>query len=162
MKHVSSIEITSAADDGFWMQKAYRVPHGVFPAARPFPSQDKTKQSDHRHRGEHAGHRSGRGLAGSCRRVRGQGHRLGRRHGIRQVDVSTDDGKTWQTAKLDKDLGPFAFRAWRYPIARVAPGPVALRVRATANSGAVQPDQLVFNPAGYHNNAVRTVHVIAA
>jgi hypothetical protein len=34
-------------------------------------------------------------------------------------------------------------------------------VRATANSGAVQPDDLVFNPAGYHNNTVRTLRVVA-
>lgn len=163
MKHVSSIDITSAEDDGFWMQKAYRVPHGVFPAAAPFPSQGTAQNSpvtdivvntlvtdpvaDSR---VHAGGFEVRGIAwdgGS---------------GIHQVEVSIDEGKTWQTAKLDKDLGPFAFRAWRHPIARVAPGPVALRVRATANNGAVQPDQLIFNPAGYHNNAVRTVHVVAA
>jgi hypothetical protein len=163
MKHVSDIEITAHADDGFWMQKAYRVPRNLFPAAAPFPSQDNAQSSavtdivvnsliTEPVEGAHirAGDFEVKGIAwdgGS---------------GIQQVEVSVDDGKTWQAAKLGKDLGPFAFRPWLFPIARTMRGEVALRVRATANSGAAQPDKLVFNPAGYHNNAVRTVRVVAA
>jgi DMSO/TMAO reductase YedYZ molybdopterin-dependent catalytic subunit len=163
MKHVADIEITSKADDGFWMQKAYRVPRSLFPAAAPFASQDTAQTSPVTDlvvntlltdpvegARVHMGGFEVRGIAwdgGS---------------GIRQVEVSVDDGKTWQAATLGKDPGPYAFRTWRHPIARVQRGEVALRVRATANSGAVQPEQLVFNPAGYNNNVIRTVRAVAA
>jgi hypothetical protein len=40
MKHIVDIQISSKPFDGFWMQKAYRVPAGMFPVEHPFPSQD--------------------------------------------------------------------------------------------------------------------------
>ncbi|MFX5145961.1 oxidase, partial [Acinetobacter baumannii] len=33
--------------------------------------------------------------------------------GIKEVSVSIDDGKTWTSAKLGKDLGKYAFREWK-------------------------------------------------
>jgi hypothetical protein len=35
-------------------------------------------------------------------------------------------------------------------------------VRARSRSGAVQPEKLTFNAAGYHDNIVQTVNVVVA
>ena len=161
MKHVSAIEITSQADDGFWMQKAYRVPRSLFPAAASFASQDTTQTSpvtDIVVNTLVTDPVDGARVRAGDLEVKGIAWDGG--SGIRRVDVSVDDGKTWKSASLNRDLGPFAFRAWHCQIAGTKRGNIALRVRATANSGAIQPDQLVFNPAGYNNNAVRTLRLV--
>src|SRR5262249_49568882 len=81
--------------------------------------------------------------------------------GIKQVDVSIDDGKTWQPAKLGQDLGKYSFREWTLPVTLTA-GAHVLKVRATANDGKVQPDKALWNPAGYLRNVVESTNVTAA
>ena len=163
IKHVSGIEITAQPDTGFWMQTAYRVPRGLFPTAAPFASQDTETTSavtDLVVNAQIADPVAGARVAAAGFEVTGIAWDNG--SGIRAVEVSADDGKTWVAATLGEDPGRFAFRPWRHFVAGVAAGAVGLRVRATANSGARQPDGLVFNPSGYHNNAVGSVRVLAA
>jgi hypothetical protein len=81
--------------------------------------------------------------------------------GIKEVSVSSDGGKTWVSAKLGKDIGKYSFREWRLPV-KLSAGPHELRVRATSNSGEVQPLEASWNPAGYMRNVAETVHVTAA
>ena len=81
--------------------------------------------------------------------------------GIKEVAVSTDDGKTWTPAKLGQDLGKYSFREWTLPVT-LAAGAHVLKVRATANSGKVQPDKPGWNPAGYMRNVIESVRVTAA
>ena len=40
MKHVTGIQLSAKPLDSFWMQKAYRVPAGMFSVDHPFPTQD--------------------------------------------------------------------------------------------------------------------------
>jgi hypothetical protein len=81
--------------------------------------------------------------------------------GIKAVDVSADDGKTWMPAKLGQDLGKYSFREWTLPVT-LAAGPHVLQVRATANDGKVQPDKALWNPAGYLRNVIESTKVTAA
>ena len=91
-----------------------------------------------------------------------QGVAWDRGHGIKQVEVSLDGGKTWQEASLRKDLGRFAFRAFTFPTGRLAAGNYVISSRATNNAGETQVDKLKFNPAGYHNNVPQQVAVTVA
>jgi hypothetical protein len=107
MKHVSAIEITSQADDGFWMQKAYRVPRSLFPAAASFVSQDTAQTSpvtDIVVNTLVTNPVEGARVRAEDLEVKGIAWDGG--SGIRQVDVSLDDGKTWKSANLGQDLGP--------------------------------------------------------
>ena len=81
--------------------------------------------------------------------------------GIKEVAVSTDDGKSWLPAKLGQDLGKYSFREWTLPVS-LAAGPHVLKVRATANNGKTQPDQAGWNPPGYMRNVIEAVRVTAA
>ena len=78
--------------------------------------------------------------------------------GIKHVAVSTDQGKSWTQARLGTDLGKYSFREWQLPV-RLAAGAHALKVRATSNSGEVQPMEPLWNAAGYLRNVVETVRV---
>ena len=81
--------------------------------------------------------------------------------GIKQVEISTDDGKSWNAAKLGEDLGKYSFRGWTLPV-KLAKGAHEIRVKATNTKGQSQPMKASWNPAGYMRNVVETTRVSAA
>jgi hypothetical protein len=91
-----------------------------------------------------------------------QGVAWDRGHGIRQVEVSLDGGKTWKQASLGKELGRFAFRAFEFHTGKIEPGDYVISSRAINNAGETQVDKLKFNPAGYHNNVPQQIPVTVA
>lgn len=58
--------------------------------------------------------------------------------GIKLVEVSTNEGNTWQPAMLDDPLSPYAWRFWKLEWQAQKPGRCALLVRATDGTGRVQ------------------------
>ena len=99
------------------------------------------------------------GLAGAATPLRGFAFDGG--SGIAEVAVSADGGKSWQTARLGEDLGPYSFRQWTSTVTLPA-GEHALMVRARSTAGATQPMTAQWNPTGYMRNVVETVRVRAA
>ena len=163
MKHVTSIQLSTKPLGNFWMQKAYRVPAGMFPVDRPFPTQDNQTAwpiTDMVVNSVVAGPVEGTRLTTGGFTV--QGVAWDRGHGIKLVEVSLDGGKTWQEANLHKDLGRFAFRAFTFATGRLPAGDYVVSSRATNNAGETQVDKLKFNPAGYHNNVPQQVVVTVA
>jgi hypothetical protein len=77
-------------------------------------------------------------------------------YGIGKVEVSTDGGKTWVSAKLGEDLGKFAFRPWSFDV-QAKKGKTTLMVTATNAIGQTQVTKLLFNGAGYHNNVMQSI-----
>jgi DMSO/TMAO reductase YedYZ molybdopterin-dependent catalytic subunit len=82
-------------------------------------------------------------------------------HGVAKVEVSTDGGRHWQAATLLDDLGPRAWRQFRWPW-QAAPGDYQLAARATDLAGNVQPFEVPFNQKGYLMNAIEIVPVRVA
>jgi sulfite dehydrogenase (cytochrome) subunit A len=163
MKHVTNIQVSTRPLYSFWMQKAYRVPAGMFPVDRPFPTQDNPTAwpiTDIVVNSVVADPIEGTRLAGAGFTVRGVAWDRG--HGIRQVEVSLDDGKTWQPARLGDDLGRFAFRAFSFETGKLPAGSYVVSSRATNNAGETQVAKLKFNPAGYHNNVPQQIAVTVA
>jgi hypothetical protein len=72
------------------------------------------------------------------------------------VALSTDDGQSWQEARLGEDLGRYSFREWRLGLS-LPKGEQRVKVRATSHSGEVQPLEPRWQPAGYMRNVVETV-----
>lgn len=81
---------------------------------------------------------------------------------IARVEVSTDGGRTWSAARLDRDHGPWAWRLWRAEI-EVASGAREIVARAFDSAGQTQPSDVgqVWNFKGYMNNAWARVAVEA-
>ena len=77
---------------------------------------------------------------------------------ITRVAVATVGGEDWSDAMLGEPQEAYAWTPWSLPWS--APlGRSVLRSRATDETGAVQPDVVVWNRLGYGNNAVRAVVV---
>lgn len=59
--------------------------------------------------------------------------------GIRRVDVSFDDGKTWKQAELVENSSPYIWTVWKYHLMPAAAGSYRMQVRATSGDGVMQP-----------------------
>lgn len=81
---------------------------------------------------------------------------------IERLDVSIDNGVTWQQASLDEPDGPWTWQHWRTEF-DVPPGSVHILARAWDSTGALQPTSAadVWNPKGYVNNSWASVTVTA-
>ncbi len=77
---------------------------------------------------------------------------------IATMEMSTDGGRTWESAALDRAAGPGAWQGWHYRW-DAEPGDYELCCRATDQTGAQQPLRPDWNYGGYLNNAVHTVKV---
>jgi len=161
VKHLSSIEVIDNVYDGFWMRPAYRVPDndcaciepGTTPAATR-PIGRFTVRSFITSLNNGARVRAGQAIV-----VRGIAFDGGQ--GIKEVAYSTDGGQTWRDTRLGEDLGRYSFREFTFAF-NAAAGNYDLRTRAWSGSGASQPLQATWQPAGYMRNVVESVKVTAA
>ncbi len=89
-----------------------------------------------------------------------EGVAFGGMHGIKQVEVSSDGGKTWKQARLvGPDLGKYAWRQFALPVELQA-GEHTLMSRATDTEGNVQAENRPENAGGYINTSWRD-HALA-
>ena len=68
--------------------------------------------------------------------------------GVARVEVSTDDGTTWQDAQLEGEADPLSWRRWKIDL-RLGPGDHPLVARAVDGHGDTQsPDRTPPHPSG--------------
>jgi len=80
---------------------------------------------------------------------------------VKQVDVSTDFGATWQKATLGSPKNKFDWQRWTHTLKLPSDGYFEIWVRATDSEGAMQPHQAGFwNPQGYGGNAMHRIAVL--
>jgi DMSO/TMAO reductase YedYZ molybdopterin-dependent catalytic subunit len=158
-KHVTSLQVVTQPFKGFWMATAYRIPKGKFALVDRFLSQESETNTPitemvvaslvtNLRGGE-------RFKVGQRVEVRGIAWDGG--YGMHSVDVSTDGGASWRPAQLGKDLGRFSWRQWSYAFQPREKGVHTVMAKATNRIGGSQTFDLVFNPAGYHNNVVQKI-----
>lgn len=161
IKHVVTINVLTKPQGGFWMNPAYRIPLGKFPLRDRFVSQEtdvNTPITEIVVNSLITSHREGAKVKAGKVTVSGLAWDGG--YGISRVEVSTDGGKTWASAKLGEDLGRFAFRPWSFEVT-AKKGKNSVMVNASNAIGQSQTSALIFNPAGYHNNIIQNLTLVA-
>ena len=135
VKHLSQIDVIDNVFEGFWMRPGYRVPDNdcacVVPGTAPAqtrPIGRFTVRSFVTSLSEGQRIRTGQQTV-----VRGIAFDGGQ--GIRQVGVSVDGGKTWNSAFLGDDLGRYSFREFTYGFTPEHAGPIDIRTCAWSRSG---------------------------
>jgi DMSO/TMAO reductase YedYZ molybdopterin-dependent catalytic subunit len=78
---------------------------------------------------------------------------------IANVEVSTDNGRTWSQARLGSDRARYAWRQFEHEWQVATPGSYAVLSRARDMRGNVQPLVPEWNPSGYLWNGVDQVRV---
>ena len=76
-----------------------------------------------------------------------------------RVEISTDDGASWQSAQLGRDHARYAWRLWDFRWRPAKAGDYTIAVRATDDHERTQPVTPVWNPSGYLNNAIDQVKI---
>ena len=77
---------------------------------------------------------------------------------VKLVEVSTDNGQSWQPAKCTSPLRDFCWVLWSADVA-LTPQSNSLLVRTTESSGETQPQTMPWNAKGYQYNAWHKVSV---
>jgi DMSO/TMAO reductase YedYZ molybdopterin-dependent catalytic subunit len=77
----------------------------------------------------------------------GEGH-------VDQVEVSVDEGATWQAAEFIGPDEPFAWRQWQYAWHAGLSGEFTIKSQATDGQGRKQPQTARWNFLGYGNNGI--------
>jgi len=161
VKHLVSLEAVSKPFDGYWMKTAYRVPKGKFPGD-PFPTQEQPEKSPATsivvnslitNVSDGAKVKSGKDLV-----IRGLAWDGG--SGIQSVEFSTDEGKTWKPAALEKDYGKYSWRRFHFTERWSDTGEKQVLTRATNKSGLTQNSEVIANPGGYHHNAIQKLKIV--
>ena len=161
MKQLVSIRALSSPLKSFWMNTAYRIPKGKFALVDRFVSQESETTTPITEMVVNSlvtnvvdGQRF---RAGTPITVNGIAWDAG--YGIRRVEVSIDDGRTWGASELLPDLGRFSFRAWKHTVPPRTKGALRVMARATNSQGSSQTSELIFNGPGYHNNVIQTIAI---
>lgn len=160
VKHLDEINVVDADFDGYWMKTAYRIPDNDCACVEPGTKPDTTVPiSRFNVRSFVTSHADGAQVSAE-RTTELRGIAFSGGDPVNRVLVSTDDGRSWQAARLGEDAGRYSFRPWRLGVT-LAKGRHAIRVRAAKSSGEVQPMTASWMPAGYMRNVVETVRVEA-
>ena len=159
VKMLDRIEVLGAADDNYWMAKAYQVPAtpqmSVAPGTRDFAKRPITAMVP---RSLVTSHADGAQVKGPLRLG---GIAFGGDTGVARAEVSADGGATWLAAKLGADLGRYSFR--RFAAELTLPrGPAAILTRCTNAAGVSQPLQPIWNPGGYARGEAEALSVVMA
>lgn len=80
---------------------------------------------------------------------------------IVKVEISTDNGATWNPASLGRERAHYAWHFWSYEW-KANRGDFTILSRASDSQGRVQPATAVWNPSGYLYNAVDQVNIHVA
>jgi len=164
VKHLTHVDVLSKPLGNFWMATAYRIPAGKFAGVDRFPTQETQANQpitdivvNSLVTSIHDGQRVRRGQPVEVAGIAWDGGR-----GIRDVEVSSDGGRSWFLAELGRDLGPYSFRTFRHVFRPQEAGTAVVMVRAFNTRGDTQVMELIANPAGYHHNVVPRIRLEVA
>jgi DMSO/TMAO reductase YedYZ molybdopterin-dependent catalytic subunit len=161
VKHLNELTVTGDVFDGFYMSAAYRIPNTVGNCIEPGTTPKSTIPIQQFKIRSFLTSVTDGGKLPSGRETLLRGIAFDSGQGLTEVLVSTDAGKTWQSAQLGKDLGRYSFREWTLPWTPGKTGSHEIKCRAFNRLGESQPLEPLWNPAGYLRNVVETTRVTA-
>jgi DMSO/TMAO reductase YedYZ molybdopterin-dependent catalytic subunit len=161
VKSLAHIQVWDKPFDGFWMAKAYRIPADASGNEAPDKLATKTVPINRMTvRALFVVPEKDQDVSlGDTLAIQGVAFDYGA--GIARVEISTDGGKTWADAKLEKEIGKYSFRRWRYEWKPTKAGQYAVQCKATNRDGKTQVTEQ-WNRSGYLRNVIQQVNVTVA
>lgn len=162
VKMLSNITVTNEYKKLFFMDVAYRVPDNECECETPEKRFPKTKPITKMNVKSVIGYPTRESIVNHGSHVVVRGVAFDSGHGIKEVQVSIDAGKTWKSAILDKaEEGKYAFRTFRYPFKPNSYGKLTIMTKAINEAGEVQPfaKDIKWNHGGYKYNGIDEVTV---
>src|SRR5581483_932922 len=156
-KWLTEIKVLDKEFDGNFMKPGYRMPNHPLKPGDPLNVDDSHVVTALKVKSLIA--TPGDGLNIKSRGVNIRGAAWAGESDVVKVEVSTDEGASWQPARLGHDRAKYAWRLWNYTWRAPKPGDYTLLSRATDSEGRVQPASPEWNPGGYLNNAFDRVRI---
>lgn len=163
VKMLSDIEVLDRPDTDFFTKDAYKIPDTAGGTMKPGQTGvTMVPISSMVPRSFITNLKAGDTVkAGAAVAVRGIA--FGGDAGVAKVELSIDQGATWQPATLGQDHGKYSFRPWSSQVTFAAAGAGQIRVRCSNIGGLAQPDVPTWNPSGFmHNSIERTALSVSA
>jgi len=159
VKMLSNVTVTKEYKNLFFMDVAYRVPDNECECEEPDKKAEKTKPITIMNVKSIIGYPTNDTVVHHNSHVVVRGVAFDDGHGIKDVLISTDEGKTWEKSLLDEDAGRYAFKAFRFSYKPTKYGKVTVMVKAVNRLGQEQPlaKDVKWNHGGYKFNGIDTV-----
>jgi DMSO/TMAO reductase YedYZ molybdopterin-dependent catalytic subunit len=157
MKWLTTLRVVNREFDGFWVATAYRYPvKQIAPGAAVDPKDMApltglvvksliTKPTE--------------GAIVAPGKIDVAGFAWAGETAISRVDVSSDNGASWQQARLTGENARYTWRRFEAQVAAARAESLLIMARATDASGRTQPMSPPWNPSGYLWNAPDSVRV---
>lgn len=159
VKSLSTIMVTTAPFEQFWMKPAYRIPDTPCGCVPPGGKPEKTVPIRRMTTRSFIIGPSEGAVLKRNKPVEISGIAFSGGYSIKDVTVSLNGGKSWTQASLGKDLGKYSWIQWTLPWRPDKAGKYRLMVKATNSIGESQPFEGLWNPSGYLWNKVEKVDI---
>ena len=155
VKWLTSIRVLDKEFDGFWMKSAYRHPGKPVAPGTAIPQDRMQPVTSLRVKSVIASpSNSAQAVAGKPLKIRGVAW-AGDAGPVTAVDVSIDDGRSWEPAALREDQRTqFGWRQWEFTWIPPKEAYYTVLARARDAAGNTQPMDQEWNPSGYLWNVV--------
>jgi DMSO/TMAO reductase YedYZ molybdopterin-dependent catalytic subunit len=147
MKWLTEITVRADETPGYYMQQAYRIPETAVRLSSGLPGSAMVPVEQMPVKSLIAAPAEGDTVR--IGPVTIQGVAWAGEAPVVKVEVSCDDGKTWEQARLLGEGQPYAWRQWQVVWNARTPGPTAILCRATDAQGEQQPATSPWNPGGF-------------
>jgi DMSO/TMAO reductase YedYZ molybdopterin-dependent catalytic subunit len=162
VKMLNDIEVLDAPDQNYWMAAAYRIPDTPYANVKPGETGFKTVPINRMLTRSFVTNVRNHVTVKTGATVPIRGIAFGGDCGVSRVEISADDGRSWQAAALGSDAGKFSFHQWSSQITAPQSGNITLQVRATNTKGEVQPSEPNWNSAGFMRNVIERIQLAVA
>ena len=159
VKMLSNVTVTKEYKNLFFMDVAYRVPDNECECEDPNDKAKVTKPISHMNVKSVIGYPTNETVVHHNSHVVVRGVAWDDGHGIKDVFISTDEGKTWEASVLDVDAGRYAYKAFRFSFKPTKYGKTTVMAKAVNRLGQEQPlaKDIQWNHGGYKYNGIDTV-----
>ncbi len=159
IKWLTDITVLQDEAQGYYMQTAYRYPARLVTPGEVIVSSELKPVEEMVVKSLIAQPREGASLVPGLVTIGGVAWTGEGR--IVSVEVSLDEGRTWEPARVIGEDQPYAWRQWQY-IWQATPGTKTILCRATDDRGQTQPKASPWNPGGFLWNGWDYVSVTVA
>ena len=154
-KWLHTLTVLDAPFKGTYMDSSYRIPRDPIKPGERMPKDAVSTQawpvkSMITHPAPNAAFKAGKPVLVEGRAWVGEGE-------IEKVELSFNEGVTWQRAALESSVDKYAWRVFSYAYNATRPGFVTVLARATDDRGNLQPIVPAWNPLGYFWNGIHRV-----
>ena len=161
VKMLSNITVTNKYKSLFFMDIAYRIPDNDTESETPDKHFKPTKPITNMNVKSIIGYPENDMKVYHNSHVVVRGVAFDDGHGIRDVFISTDEGKTWNKSLLKQEAGRYAFTEFRYTFKPTEYGKVGIMAKAVNRLGDEQPlsKDILWNHGGYKYNGIDVVTI---